>query len=70
MRNDGRRTFVPGWLTDSKQTAPCMCGQPFDPDIPFVVSLDTTTNLKRWWHMPCYYYYNDEDDEDDDEDED
>ena len=57
MTNDGRRINVPPWIMDPDMVAPCMCGHPFDPDIPWIIAEERTTNLKRWWHIQCWNFF-------------
>ena len=52
--NKDRRTSVPAWVMNSNLVAPCMCGRPFDPEIPAILLEDENTGLKRWCHLPCY----------------
>lgn len=64
MTSNGRRTNIPPWIMNPELIAPCMCGQPFDPEVPYTLQEEFDTGLKRWWHKPCWLYWTYKDDDD------
>ncbi len=52
--NFGRRQNVPQWFIDPDIPAPCICGESFDTEEPYILAEDNSTGLKRYWHLRCW----------------
>ena len=49
---EDHRVIVPPWLSNPEMVAPCSCGRPMHPDVPYVMMVGDT-GMRRWFHMPC-----------------